>query len=272
MAMSVADMPRDIFKAVSKIKKETESRSVSGKGSKQASQTASQSTSDLASRDASTTTLPLTEDPATLGFVELSAEGDDRYSMTSVTVTSASEDQETRHGSSTDLSALTSASTPPRTRHDMASHTAITPKTGEASKNQARPEPESKPSATAINFGSAMEAGRGISNIVTTGAKTPMNFCLGLARGFRNAPKLYNDDTVRPQEKVTGLASGLKVAGKEFGFGLFDGITGLITQPMRGAEKEGGVGLIKGIGKGIGGLVLKPSSGKALPSSFSVPH
>jgi hypothetical protein len=41
-----------------------------------------------------------------------------------------------------------------------------------------------------------------------------MDFTLGLARGFHNAPKLYGDDTVRPQERVTDLQSGLKAAGK----------------------------------------------------------
>jgi hypothetical protein len=41
-----------------------------------------------------------------------------------------------------------------------------------------------------------------------------MDFSLGIARGFHNAPKLYGDDTVRPQAKVTDLQSGLKAAGK----------------------------------------------------------
>lgn len=48
--------------------------------------------------------------------------------------------------------------------------------------------------------------------------------------------------------------------------GFYDGITGLVTQPIRGAEKEGAAGLMKGIAKGIGGLILKPGAGK---SSFS---
>lgn len=112
-----------------------------------------------------------------------------------------------------------------------------------------------------------LDSGKSINNIIATGVKSPMNFCMGLARGFRNAPSLYNDDTVRPTEKVTGFSSGLKVAGKEFGFGLFDGITGLVTQPLKGAEKEGGAGLLKGFGKGIGGLLLKPAAGKC--GSFS---
>lgn len=108
----------------------------------------------------------------------------------------------------------------------------------------------------------AVAAGKGVSRIVGTGVKTPMNFCLGAARGFRNAPRLYNDDTVRPAEKVTDFASGLKVAGKEFGYGIFDGISGLVTQPLRGAEKEGAVGLIKGFGKGLGGFFFKNSAGE----------
>lgn len=111
-------------------------------------------------------------------------------------------------------------------------------------------------------LGASIETGKGVGRVVETGFKTPMNFCMGLAKGFRNAPKLYNDETVRKQEKVTGIASGLRVAGKEFGYGLFDGVTGLVTQPLKGAEKEGANGLIKGFGKGIGGIMLKPVAGE----------
>ena len=94
--------------------------------------------------------------------------------------------------------------------------------------------------------------------IVTTGMKSPMNFCLNLAKGFRNVPRLYNDDTVRPPEKVTDMTSGLKVAGREFGFGIYDGLSGLVTQPLRGAQKEGGVGLVKGFGR-LRNLLFKMS-------------
>lgn len=112
----------------------------------------------------------------------------------------------------------------------------------------------------ALNYETALDATRNVGRFVDTGMKMPMNVCLGLARGFRNAPRLYNDDTVRPHEKVTDFASGLRVATKEFGFGLFDGISGLVTQPMRGAEKEGAMGLLKGFAKGIGGVALKPAA------------
>lgn len=85
---------------------------------------------------------------------------------------------------------------------------------------------------------------------------------MALSKGFRNAPKLYGDDTVRAEpERITGLQSGLKAAGKEFSHGFYDGITGLVTQPSRGAEKEGAAGFVKGFAKGVGGLICKPAAG-----------
>lgn len=92
-----------------------------------------------------------------------------------------------------------------------------------------------------------------------------MDFTLSLAQGFHNAPKLYGDD-VRPTQKITGFGSGLKAAGKGLSLGLYDGISGLVTQPIKGAKEEGPAGLLKGIGKGIGGIVLKGGAGT--PFSF----
>ena len=127
---------------------------------------------------------------------------------------------------------------------------------------------EQTSSANSFNMETAMGAAKGVERFVNTGSKTPMNFCLGLAKGFRNMPRLYNDDTIRPAEKVTDFASGVKVAGKELGFGFFDGISGLVTQPLKGAEKDGAAGLIKGFGKGIGGLVAKPAAGECPIKSY----
>jgi hypothetical protein len=44
-------------------------------------------------------------------------------------------------------------------------------------------------------------------------------------------------------------------------FGFYDGVSGVITQPIRGAERDGLVGFVQGIGKGVGGLILKPLTG-----------
>lgn len=65
-----------------------------------------------------------------------------------------------------------------------------------------------------ISLDAALGAGKGIGRIVGTGLKSPMDFTLSLARGFHNAPKLYGDESVRQAEKITGIQSGLKAAGK----------------------------------------------------------
>ncbi|KAG6046249.1 hypothetical protein E4U39_001517 [Claviceps sp. Clav50 group G5] len=116
-------------------------------------------------------------------------------------------------------------------------------------------------SSSGVSLDTTIAAGQSVGRVVSTGVKSPMNFCLGLAKGFRNIPRLYNDDTVRPIEKVTDLTSGIRLAGKELGLGFFDGIAGLVTHPIRGAEKEGAGGFVKGVGKGIGGLIAKPAAG-----------
>ena len=59
-----------------------------------------------------------------------------------------------------------------------------------------------------------MHTGKGVHRIVGAGFKSPMDFSLNVARGFHNAPKLYGDETVRQNEKITDLQSGLKAAGK----------------------------------------------------------
>ncbi|MCJ1438511.1 hypothetical protein MMC27_007901 [Xylographa pallens] len=111
-----------------------------------------------------------------------------------------------------------------------------------------------------LSFDTALGAGKGVGRLVGAGLKSPMDFTLSLAKGFHNAPKLYGDQSVRQSDRITGFQSGIRAAGKEFGFGFYDGITGLVTQPLEGAKKEGMAGLIKGFAKGIGGVVLKPGA------------
>lgn len=97
--------------------------------------------------------------------------------------------------------------------------------------------------------------------------KAPMDFSVNMAKGFHNAPRLYGDDTVRKSERVVDFKSGLAAAGKGFGYGMYDGISGLVTQPVNSARKEGAVGALKGFGKGLGGFFFKPGAALfALPA------
>lgn len=109
-------------------------------------------------------------------------------------------------------------------------------------------------------FDDLFGTGKGIAKMASTLTKSPMDFTLGLARGFHNAPKLYGDESVRQSQKVTDFQTGVKAAGKEFGYGMYDGISGLVTQPIDGARKEGAAGFFKGFAKGIGGVALKPGA------------
>lgn len=65
-----------------------------------------------------------------------------------------------------------------------------------------------------MSLGTALGTGKGVARIVSAGLKSPMDFTLGLARGFHNAPKLYGDQSVRQPDRITGFQSGLKAAGK----------------------------------------------------------
>ncbi|KAL3959862.1 hypothetical protein ACCO45_004979 [Purpureocillium lilacinum] len=91
---------------------------------------------------------------------------------------------------------------------------------------------------------------RGAGRFVKALVQAPVNISVNLTRGCHNIPKLWGDDTVRPQERVSDVKSGLRAAGREFGFGWYDGVTGLATQPWQGARREGVSGFVKGVGKG----------------------
>lgn len=124
----------------------------------------------------------------------------------------------------------------------------------------------------------AEEAAEEYVGDVTTGfgqaasalAKAPVDLSVALAQGFHNAPRLYGDDTVRRPVRVTGIRSGLEAARKEFGYGVYDGFTGVVRLPVRGAKNEGVVGFAKGTGMGLMGLVLKNVSAIVGPFGYTL--
>lgn len=48
---------------------------------------------------------------------------------------------------------------------------------------------------------------------------------------------------------------------KRFGKGLFEGVTGIVVNPIKEGKKSGVKGVFKGIGTGLTGLVFKPAAG-----------
>ena len=57
-------------------------------------------------------------------------------------------------------------------------------------------------------------AAKGLGRMTKAALRSPMAFSVGMAQGAHNLPKVWGDKTVRPQEKITGIGSGLRAAGK----------------------------------------------------------
>ena len=45
---------------------------------------------------------------------------------------------------------------------------------------------------------------------------------------------------------------------------MYDGLSGIVTKSYYGARTEGGAGMLKGLGKGIAGIMTKPGAGTYL--------
>lgn len=245
--MAVADLPRGLFRSAKK--------ATSGTGTPPSTHGKSKSQSSRAGSQTDVTSVAATSTDATSGTSDASSAISALTPAASKDTADAQSEKQPLSGTSSGLATLA----PPQ----GGTGNLPQPDQGSGRQGQRAGEGSSQNQALSphVTFDAAIDTSKGVARIVEAGVKTPMNFCLGLARGLRNTPLLYNDDTVRPQERVTDLSSGLKVAGKEFGLGLYDGISGLVMQPLKGAQKEGAVGAVKGFGKGIGGLFLKPAAG-----------
>lgn len=97
-----------------------------------------------------------------------------------------------------------------------------------------------------------------------------MDLSTAIAQGFHNAPRLYGDETVRRPTRITGIHSGLKAAGNEFIYGIYDGWTGVLTQPYHGARRDGVLGCVKGVGMGLTGFVLKDLAAVIGPFAYTL--
>lgn len=113
--------------------------------------------------------------------------------------------------------------------------------------------PRSDGNRIARGFGKA-------GNTILKGGLIDIPFAL--AEGLRNAPAMYGDNP-RDFGPVTDWKTGGVAAGKGLFFGIYDGITGLVTEPVKGAKQEGALGALKGFGKGLGGIYWKPNAGVA---------
>ncbi|OLN97672.1 Sterol 3-beta-glucosyltransferase UGT80A2-like protein 2 [Colletotrichum chlorophyti] len=83
---------------------------------------------------------------------------------------------------------------------------------------------------------------------------------LAFTEGMRVMPGHFGTK-VRDHGPVTDAKSGAVVAGKTLAWGLADGLSDLVMEPVRGGIKEGVVGVVKGVGKGAISAVTKTGTG-----------
>ncbi|CAL7938935.1 unnamed protein product [Xylocopa violacea] len=62
-------------------------------------------------------------------------------------------------------------------------------------------------------------------------------------------------------KQPANLQEGLARSGKGLVMGVFDGVAGVVMKPISGAKEEGVEGFFKGFGKGVVGLVTRPTAG-----------
>nr|DBA28033.1 TPA: hypothetical protein GDO54_008453 [Pyxicephalus adspersus] len=62
-------------------------------------------------------------------------------------------------------------------------------------------------------------------------------------------------------KQPSGIREGLTRGGKGLVSGFVSGITGIVTKPIKGAQKEGAAGFFKGVGKGLVGAITRPTGG-----------
>ncbi|KNC54454.1 uncharacterized protein AMSG_10449 [Thecamonas trahens ATCC 50062] len=76
----------------------------------------------------------------------------------------------------------------------------------------------------------------------------------------------FDDEYLRKQEalrrrRANNAGRGLILGASAFGKGLFWGVSGLVLQPAKGAKRGGVKGFVKGMGRGVVGLGVKPVVG-----------
>ncbi|KAI7767327.1 hypothetical protein LZL87_014017 [Fusarium oxysporum] len=105
--------------------------------------------------------------------------------------------------------------------------------------------------------------GKYACDLAKAGAKAPVALFYNVANGFHNAPShVFAGVEVRRRDKITGLGSGLKTAGKEFTLGIWDAFSGLVTKPYGDTKQRGPRGLGRGMLRGGLGFISNLGSGE----------
>ncbi|CAH1274208.1 VPS13A [Branchiostoma lanceolatum] len=96
----------------------------------------------------------------------------------------------------------------------------------------------------------------------TAGALSSITGSVGKAFSLLSMDEDYSTRRrQRMQQQPSDMPSSLLLAGQSFIMGIVMGISGVVLQPVKGAQQEGVEGFFKGIGKGLLGLFSRPVAG-----------
>eukprot|EP00092_Neocalanus_flemingeri_P033380 GFUD01036296.1.p1 GENE.GFUD01036296.1~~GFUD01036296.1.p1 ORF type:complete len:2741 (+),score=704.42 GFUD01036296.1:512-8224(+) len=68
-------------------------------------------------------------------------------------------------------------------------------------------------------------------------------------------------EAIKRRDHQDNLAVGMARNTRDLGMGFLGGISGVVLKPIEGAKDEGFGGFFKGVGKGVAGLVTRPTGG-----------
>jgi hypothetical protein len=105
---------------------------------------------------------------------------------------------------------------------------------------------------------------KGVGNSIRHATIGCLSFYGDVTDALQRLPKLYDpysDSDKRKRPEVDNLQSGAKAAGDAVWHGFKDGVTGLVTKPRTGFERDGILGGAAGVAVAIPNMVVKPIAG-----------
>jgi hypothetical protein len=126
-------------------------------------------------------------------------------------------------------------------------------------------------------FGSGIARGtksllkNSVYGIFNTTSKVTGSIGTGAAKLTFDEEYQRERDYSNARDKPKHAADGVWHGAKSFGSGLFKGISGIVTEPVKGASSEGASGLAKGTLRGVTGVFMKPTVGAIVRSCFVFP-
>ena len=100
-----------------------------------------------------------------------------------------------------------------------------------------------------------------LGGTTNTLAKVTAGMSRGVATLSLDSEYLAERAIARRTERVSNIGNGIYFGAKRLGIGIAQGVTGIVSQPVKGAMREGVKGFIKGAARGVVGAIVKPTVG-----------